>query len=35
MGVVARMDDTRLPKCVIFGEFMEARAAWGGNKKSG
>ena len=34
-GFVARMEDTRLPKCVMFGEMVGARAAWGGRKKSG
>ena len=33
-GFVARMEDTRLPKCVMFGELVGARAAWGGRKKS-
>ena len=28
MGFVARMEDTRLQRCVIFGELMGARAAW-------
>ena len=27
-----RIDDTRLPKCVIFGELLGARAAWGAGK---
>ena len=26
-GFVARMEDTRLPKCVVFGELVGARAA--------
>ena len=35
-GFVARMEDTRLPKCVMFGEkWWGARAMWGGRKKSG
>ena len=34
-GFVARMKDTRLPKCVMFGEMVGARAAWGGRKNSG
>ena len=29
---VARMEDTGLPKCVIFGEWWEARAVWGAKK---
>ena len=30
-GFVARMEDTGLPKCVMFGELVGgARAAWGG-----
>ena len=31
---VARMEDTRLQKCVIFGELVGARAAWRGRKTS-
>ena len=34
-GFVARMEDTRLPKCVMFGELMGTRAMWGARKKSG
>ena len=34
-GFVARMEDTRLSKCVIFGERWGARAVWGAKKKSG
>ena len=34
-GIVARMEDTRLPKCVILGELVGSRAALGGRKKSG
>ena len=34
-GFVACMKDTRLPKCVMFGELVGARAAWGARKKSG
>ena len=34
-GFVARMEDTRLPKCVMFEELVGARAAWGGRKKRG
>ena len=35
-GFVARMEDTRLPKCVMFGEMVGARGLWGGGmKKSG
>ena len=33
-GFVARMEDKRLPKCVIFGEMLGARAMWGARKKS-
>ena len=33
-GVLARMEDTRLPKCVMFGETVRARAVWGARKKS-
>ena len=34
-GFVARMEGTRLPKCVMFGDLVGARAAWGARKKSG
>ena len=34
-GFVARMEDTRLPKCVMSAELVEARAAWRARKKSG
>ena len=34
-GFVARMEDTRQPKCVMFGELVGARAVGGGMKKSG
>ena len=34
-GFVTRMVDTRLPKSVMFGEMMGARAVWGARKKSG
>ena len=34
-GCVARMEDTRLPKCVMFGEMVGGRAVWGARKKSG
>ena len=34
-GLVARMEDTRLPKCVMLGELVGARAMWGARKKSG
>ena len=27
---MARMENTRLPKCVMFGELLGARAVWGG-----
>ena len=30
-----RMEDTRLPKCVMSEELVGARAAWGARKKSG
>ena len=33
--LVARMEDTRLPKCVTFGEMMGAWAMLGARKKSG
>ena len=32
-GYVARMEDTRLPKCVMFGELVGARAVGGGREK--
>ena len=28
LGFVARMEDARLPKCVMFGELVRVRAAW-------
>ena len=31
-GFVARIEDTTLPKCVMFGELMGGRAAWGAGK---
>ena len=34
-GIVARVEDTRLPKCVMFGEMLGARAVSGARKKSG
>ena len=34
-GLVARMEDTRLPKCVIFRELGGACAVWRGRKKKG
>ena len=34
-GFVARMEDTRLPKYVMFGAMVGARAVWGARKKSG
>ena len=34
-GFAARIEDTRLPNCVMFGEMVGARAAWGARKKSG
>ena len=35
-GFVARMEDTRLPKCVMFGELVGgAGCVGGGRKKSG
>ena len=34
-GFVARMEDTRLPKCVMFEELVGGRAVWGARKKSG
>ena len=33
-GFVARMEDTRLPKCVMFGEMVGVRAVWGARKTS-
>ena len=34
--IVARMEDTRLSKCVMFGELVEGvRAVWGTRKNSG
>ena len=33
-GFVARMDATRLAKCVMLGELGGARAVWGARKKS-
>ena len=32
-GFVARMEDTRLPKCEMLGELVGARSAWGGGGK--
>ena len=32
-GFVARMDNTRLPKCVMFGEIVEAAGCVGGQEK--
>ena len=34
-GFVARMEDTRLPNCVMFGRVMGERGVGGGRKKSG
>ena len=34
-GFVAGMEDTRLPKCVMFREMVGSRAVWGARKKSG
>ena len=34
-GFVVRMEDTRLPEYVIFGELVGARVAWGARKKVG
>ena len=34
-GFVARMEDTRLPKCVMFGEMVEGTGCRGGRKKIG
>ena len=34
-GFLAHMEDTRLPKCVMFGEMVRARAVSGVRKKSG
>ena len=35
VGFVARMEDTRLPNCVMFGEVMGERAAGGGGNGRG
>ena len=32
-GFVARMEDTRLPKCVMFGEWVGSTGCVGGQKK--
>ena len=32
-GFVARMEDTRLPKCVMFGEMVEGGGCVGGHEK--
>ena len=32
-GFVARMEDTRLPKCVMFGELVGSTGCVGGQKK--
>ena len=32
-GIVARMEDTRLPKCVMFGETVRAASCVGGQEK--
>ena len=32
-GFVARMEDTRLPKCVMFGELVEGAGCVGGEEK--
>ena len=34
-GFVARMEDTRLPKCVMFGDLVGGEGCVGGRKKSG
>ena len=34
-GFVARMEDTRLPKCVMFGELVGGAGCVGGQEKSG
>ena len=34
-GFVARMEDTRLPKCVVFGEMVGGAGCVGGKEKSG
>ena len=33
MGFVARMEDTRLPKCVMFGELVGGAGCVGGQEK--
>ena len=35
MGFVARMENTRLPKCVMFGEMVGGADCVGGQEKSG
>ena len=34
-GFVARMEDTRLPKCVMFGEMVGGASCGGGQEKEG
>ena len=34
-GLVARMGDTRLPKCVMFGELVGSASCVGAMKESG
>ena len=34
-GFVAHTEDTKLLKCMMFGEVVGARAAWGARKNSG
>ena len=34
-GFVARMEDTRLPNCVMFGRLLGERGVWEGRKKCG
>ena len=34
-GIVTRMEDTKLPKCVMFGGLVRGAGCVGGRKKSG
>ena len=33
LGFVARIEDTRLPNCVMFGRLLGERALWGAGKR--
>ena len=35
VGFVARMEDTRLPNCVVFGRLVGGAGCMGGRKKRG